>query len=236
MPRNEIPIKGDSGANRPLRDTIVEQIANHDSPRILILGSGIYLGLEREIFRNAQESTIYSVDQQKGENLIGFRHHVVQADLNCEKPQHLSDKPFDFIIALELLEHLSDDSIFWQLITENGTAKTTYFISFPNLASIFSRLELLFGLQPHVLEASSVHHVAGMGIGGKFNYGSDTLKYLPIGHLRGITRKAFGEICTSQGFEVEAEWGYMHSINLWPRKFLVGLSGNILVQLRKRVN
>ncbi len=58
--------------------------------------------------------------------------------------------------------------------------------SLPNLASIYARIELLLGFQPHVLEVSNVYGNFGTGIFGKLNNPPG----VSIHHIRAFTHKA----------------------------------------------
>ncbi len=223
---------GDHGATRTYQADIVSAIKVFDSPNILILGSGIRFNLESQILREIPNACITSVDNQACRQTVGNNHKFEQIDLNIKVPNLGHGADFDFIIACELLEHLQDDKHFWNTLSTYMRPTSTAFVSFPNLTSLFCRFELALGLQPHVLEPSSVHHTAGMGIGGKFNYGPNPLVSHPLGHIRGVSFRAFRETCTAQGLTIEDEFGYMNSIRLWPKKRLVGLSGTILAKLR----
>lgn len=77
-------------------------------------------------------------------------------------------------------------------------------LSFPNLASIYSRIELLLGFQPHNLEVSNEVSNLGTGIFGKFNGG----RGLPIHHIRGITHRAMKDLLGIHGFKVVKMFGY----------------------------
>jgi hypothetical protein len=223
---------GDTGVTRTYQSEIISAIKVRRSPNILILGSGIRFNLESQILRDVPTACITSVDYQQSGETVGANHKFEQVDMNISVPNLDANAQFDFIIACEMLEHLLDDRYFWKTLSTHMRPTTIAFVSFPNLTSLFCRFELALGLQPHVLEPSSVHHTAGMGIGGRFNYGPNPLVSHPLGHIRGVSFRAFRETCTAQGLTIEDEFGYMNSIRLWPKKRLVGLSGTILAKLR----
>ena len=94
------------------------------------------------------------------------------------------------------------------------------FISWPNLASIAGRLELLLGFQPHCLEASTRFPLAGTGLMERLNNQSREV----LGHLRGFTLKAMMELLKAHGFSVTSRYRFTNARTWWPKRFAVGFS------------
>ncbi len=220
------PATGDSGEPPPGFELIMNDVGLHMPASILNLGSGVHFLLERTISTQFPHLEMLSVDIANQVNPVSQNHTYIKCDLNHEVPD--VKKKFDLIIATEVLEHLATDTYFWETIEACSCPSTRIIISTPNLASLFCRLELLFGLQPHVLESSSIHHRAGMGFGARLNYGKISSDKGSIGHIRGITFRSMVELINRRGLEIESKFGFMNSMPFWPRRHLQGFSGSNL--------
>lgn len=102
------------------------------------------------------------------------------------------------------------------------------FIAIPNLACLYARIELLIGLQPHILEISNKKSNYGMGLLGKLNNPNGE----PLHHIRGITYKAMKEILIDNGFAIKRCLGYQKITGKLLRKF-PGISTIVLYQCIK---
>ncbi len=119
---------------------------------------------------------------------------------------------FDVVTFFEVIEHVDKtDELLrncYNALKPNGVLA----FSFPNLASAYSRFELLLGLQPHVLEVSNENAVFGSGLPGRMNNPTG----VSIHHIRGITHRAMRELVAYHGFVVERAHGVsMKRMNLF---------------------
>lgn len=228
------PASGDSGAPPPGFALIVRDIDRRKPSSVLNLGSGVHFLLEQTLSDRFPNMEIVSVDIADNAKEISLHHTYHKCDLNLE-PLDLGKK-FDVIVATEVIEHLATDTYFWKTIRLCSHVSTRVILSTPNLASLFCRLELLLGLQPHVLESSMLNHRAGMGLGARLNYGSPKSDLGPIGHIRGITYRAIVELIGLNNLKIEEEYGLMNAMSLWPKRWLKGLSGNNLFFLTPTTN
>jgi len=97
--------------------------------------------------------------------------------------------------------------------------------SVPNLASIYGRIELLMGFQPHVLEVSNSYANFGTGLFGRLN--NPTNK--PVHHVRGITYRAMREMVSYWGFVVERVVPYDYRLGRLCKAFVGVAPVNIFV-------
>ena len=194
------------------------------SDSILILGSGPFGTLEKQIFEKYPHQNVHSVDLDPPMKLAK-NHLVATRDLNVLTESIQPDK-FDVIIATEVIEHLDSLDIFLDLCRKNSKSATRLFVSYPNLASLLCRVELLCGFQPHCVEASQIVPLAGTGWLGRQNNPTG----VPVGHIRGYTRRALNDVMSKFGFALNTEMGFMTSSRYWPKHFLIGLAGTVLAE------
>ena len=118
---------------------------------ILNIGSGIKFYFERDVKANFPKTFITSVDHIPLDKIPSYIDEYRR--LNIEKPMRV-DKKYEIVTCFEVAEHLGDIDMMlkncFRFLEEGGT----FIIGFPNLASLYCRLELLFGYQPHILEVS----------------------------------------------------------------------------------
>lgn len=111
---------------------------------------------------------------------------------------------FDIVTFFELIEHIDKTDILLMNCFNNLKQGGYLIFSFPNLASLYARIELLLGYQPHILEVSNVYGNFGNKIIG--NYAN------PLGntihHIRGITHRAMKEMIVYYNFKIEKIIGY----------------------------
>jgi SAM-dependent methyltransferase len=165
-----------------------------DDISLLNLGCGNRFNFENEVKKirkvsitscdiNNPEKIPESVDQFKNvdvENLVTF------------------EKKFDLVTFFELIEHIDNTDVLLQNCYQNLKEDGLLIFSFPNLSSFYSRVELLLGFQPHILEASNGKANFGMGLFGRLNNPGNQ----SIHHIRGITTRAMKEMVQYHGFEV----------------------------------
>lgn len=189
------------GKNNLINDfyqQVFPYIKNNSS--ILNLGSGIKFNFEKEILKEKRVE-ITSLDVLPIDNKPDFLKKYINQSV--EAP-FLLDEKFDYVTFFELIEHIDKTDILIKNAFHNLKPEGRLILSFPNLASIYSRIELVLGFQPHVLEVSNESPYFGAGSFGKFNSSDGKT----IHHLRGITYRAMKEMLTYHGFEVEKTWGY----------------------------
>ena len=73
-----------------------------------------------------------------------------QFNLNDGLPKDLQDQKFDFILCLDILEHLIDYELVIKLLKNMINDDGSLIISLPNIANIYVRLNLLFGRFPYL--------------------------------------------------------------------------------------
>jgi len=146
---------------------------------------------------------------------------ITSVDLNCvaKKPSFIKEfikqsvedgflleKRFDVVTFFELIEHIDKTDILLKNCFNNLKTDGYLIFSFPNLASIYARIELLLGFQPHILEVSNEFANFGTGIFGRLNNKTNKT----IHHIRGITHKAMKEVANYHGFKIIKIIGYGH--------------------------
>ncbi len=123
---------------------------------------------------------------------------VYQHDLNVKFP--FADEFFDVIIAIRIIEHLSNTDQFiqemYRVLKFGGYAV----ISTPNLGSLKNILYLLFGKQPPVAHVSDE-----IIVGSWFKNYKNPIPGPP--HLRLFTLAALIGLCKYYGFQVEKSVG-----------------------------
>jgi len=78
-------------------------------------------------------------------------------------------KKFDVVCVFEVLEHLDEVYGLLKNVYALMSRNSRLLVSISNLASFLTRLSLLLGNQPHILEASSMYLIVGIGILGDLN-------------------------------------------------------------------
>lgn len=143
------------------------------------------------------------------------------------------EEAYDTAVCIEGIEHIDCTEMLldncYSCLKKGGI----FMLAFPNLSSIFSRVELLFGFQPHILEISNGKGEAncGMGIFGKMN----NPKGEPIHHIRGITYRGMKELLRRHSFEIILTRGSMKNLGILGKIFVLfpGLSADVLIIAKK---
>lgn len=195
-------------------------------------GSGVTLGFERYIQECNAEVIFDCVDlhtPDENERPTNVRRFI-QASVEEKIPL---DTMYDIVTSFECIEHIDCTDMLlencYSCLKEDGY----FMISWPNLASIYARIELLLGFQPHALEVCNAEGAANMGMGifGKANNPHGK----PLHHIRGITYKAMKELLQRQGFEIVETKGFINGMGILKHLFSLfpGLCSDILIIARK---
>jgi len=194
----------DNPLSQELYKPAVQQIEDHKL--VLNLGCGVLLNFEKYLARN-RDVTIHCCDIHSPRVTADECENINFFIQNVEEPFKL-DLSFDIVTFFELIEHIDKTDILLQNCYNALKPNGLFICSFPNLASIYSRLELLLGYQPHVLEVSNVNANFGTGLFGKMNNSTAA----PVHHIRGITMKAMKEMLMYFGFDIVKVYGYDHRL------------------------
>ena len=189
---------GDNNIARSFYELTFNYIKNGDN--LLNLGCGINFNFEKALAK-IKKVRIVSCDiidcLVKPDFISQYINKSVEEklDLNIK---------FDVVTFFELIEHIDKTDVLLKNCYRNLKNNGLLIFSFPNLASIYARIELLLGFQPHVLETSNELGNFGSGFFGKLN----NSKNKSIHHIRGITHKAMKEMVNYHGFEIVKIMGY----------------------------
>jgi SAM-dependent methyltransferase len=195
---------------------VLHRFYRHLSPllkratRVLNLGSGIAFAFEQFVHSLNPRIEIWCVDRLEPRSVPNCVARFVTADI--EKDLVSSNWGFfDVVCAFEVIEHVDMTDIVIRNATKLCRPNGVVLISFPNLASVYGRAELLLGLQPHVLEVSNERANFGSGWFGMYNNPTDT----PIHHIRGITTRAGRALLKYHGLSISQVIGTSHGQFEW---------------------
>lgn len=180
--------------------TIYEFIRDGDS--ILNMGCGSQFVFEKDL------------NKHKSVSITGIDIHMPKDIPECVdrflcksvEEELILESQFDVVTFFELIEHINNTDILLKNCYNNLRNGGYLLCSFPNLASLYSRLELLLGYQPHILEVSNNYANFGTGIFGKLNNPTAA----PVNHIRGICTRAMAEMVKYHGFRLLKIIGYDH--------------------------
>ncbi len=170
--------------------------------KLLNIGSGVtfvfenYLHESRADNRDVIDCLDIMETNSKPEYIRSFYTKSV------EEPFFLSE-PYDYICAFEVVEHIDNTEMLVKNAFNNLREGGVLLITHPNLSSLQSRIELLLGFQPHIIEMCNESAWYGGGVFAKKNNPSNNT----IHHIRGITYRAMREMLEANGFKVECVFG-----------------------------
>lgn len=189
---------GDNNAPRGFYKLVFNYIKNGD--KLLNLGCGMNFNFEK-LLTKVKQVRIFSCDII---NCLAKPDFIAEyINKSVEEKLDLNTK-FDVVTFFELIEHIDKTDILLKNCFNSLKDDGILIFSFPNLASIYARIELLLGFQPHTLEISNERANFGSGIFGRLNNHGNQ----PIHHLRGITYKAMKEMVNYHGFKIIKTIGY----------------------------
>ena len=189
---------GDNNIHRNFYKLTFGYIRNND--KLLNFGCGTKFNFEKALTKVKQVKIVSCDiinDLKKPDFIAEYINKSVEEkiDLNTK---------FDVVSFFEVIEHIDKTDMLLKNCYNNLKDDGILIFSFPNLASIYSRIELLLGFQPHILEISNKRANFGSGIFGRLNNPLDQ----PIHHIRGITNGAMKEMLKFNGFKVIKNFGY----------------------------
>ena len=220
--------QGDTGPNWPYYAEALREIPKGAS--VLNLGSGHYFVFEKLLSESNPTSLIESVDMGSPKvSPLYSKYHIGDIE-DLDLAENFASKSFDVVTIFEVLEHIDKTDNCLQtasiLLKDDGVL----IVAIPNLASLFCRIELLLGFQPHVLEISNKTGPLGMGPFGRFNYGSSTQ---PIHHIRGMTLRATEQLLAIHGFRPVKKMGYLTKVPFFPKTRFVNFASSVLLVCEK---
>ena len=145
----------------------------------IVLDIGCGPGNLANHLKNILDCRVFGLDQFEPANIKDFEKFI-KIDLDDNFFPNLPKK-VNIVIALDLIEHLSNPEIFLRNLVNyfEETSEIRFIFSTPNIAFWFCRLNLLFG---------------------RFNYGKRGI--LDLTHKRLFTLKTFRQILEENGFKV----------------------------------
>lgn len=188
---------GDNNIHCDFYKLTFDYIKNDD--KLLNLGCGIKFNFEKALTEVKQVRIVSCdvIDCSAKPNFIAeYVNKSVEEDLDL-------NTKFDVVTFFELIEHIDKTDELLRNCFVNLKGGGYLIFSFPNLASIYSRVELLFGFQPHILEVSNICGNFGTVFFDKHSNQNST-----IHHIRGITHKAMKDMINYHGFEIVKMIGY----------------------------
>jgi len=168
---------------------------------VLNLGCGMVFAFEEELFKEKGIRAV-SIDLFDLKRAPSFVRKYIRCSVEEKLP--IKEK-FDVVTFFELVEHIDKTEVLFENCLRSLKNDGLLIFSFPNLASLYSRIELLLGFQPHILEICNISPYFGAGLFGKLNATTDKES---LHHIRGITHKAMKELVQAQGFRINKILGY----------------------------
>lgn len=197
---------GDYRINRKYFSLVLPYLNNKS--RVLNLGSGISFILENKIVQLYPQASVTSVDILDCKRIPPKVKYLKKS---IEKPILFEEK-FNVVTFFELIEHIDKTDSLLKNCAKNLKKNGILVFSFPNLSSLYCRVELLLGYQPYVLEISNETNYLGLSPLGKMNAGTKPpgcrFKEGSIHHIRGITTRAMQDLVEFHGFKVIKKFGY----------------------------
>jgi glycosyltransferase involved in cell wall biosynthesis len=175
-----------------------------DGARVLDLGSGI--GAVGAALKERKGCTVIGCDVERGPLTTCFDRFIV-ADLNKGLPALHAEK-FDYILALDVIEHLESPEDFLDQLRELAAATgAKVILTTANIGFAFMRMSLAMG---------------------RFEYGKRGI--LDLTHTRLFTMRSFKRALSAGGFEVKSAEGIVVPV---PFVFGPGLLSRALLKVNK---
>lgn len=193
---------GDNNINIGFYKAVFKYIP--DGSTILNFGCGSRFNFERELLKE-KKAEITGVDLIDIQDKPGY---IKEFHCRSVEEQVYFNKKFDVVTFFELIEHIDKTDELIKNCYKNLKDDGILILSFPNLASIYARIELFLGFQPHVLEVSNEVANLGTGLFGELNGGRGKTLH----HIRGITHRAMKDLLDHHGFEIKKMIGYEYRL------------------------
>lgn len=186
----------------------IHDLHNNLSGDFLDVGSG--MGIWAKYVSDKTGATPYGIDLSEASIKIaqGNGVHAIKADI--ESKWEFEDERFDFVSAVQVIEHLLNPDIFLKEAHRVMKPGGHLIITTPNLASWFNRVIFMFGYQPFATEVSTEDKTLGLKFTRRF-----TLVRKPMGHIRVYTQRALVDSLEFHGFEIRNKIG--GKVNYLPR-------------------
>lgn len=185
---------GDIRVNRKYFKTVMKYIPLL-TEKCLDLGSGTTFVFDKMLYKGRKVSITcldrLNADHVKVPNFLNYIQGSVEEKIVLKEI-------YDCIFCFEVIEHIDNTDMLIKNCYAHLSDEGRLFIACPNLASLYCRIELMLGYQPHLLEISNVKANYGTGIFGRFNNPSDSVLH----HIRGITYRAMRELLLDNGFKI----------------------------------
>ncbi len=209
-----------------IRDFLTNNLPQNFS--FMDFGCGIQLRLEQALLHDFPDIKMWGCDLNTPVRIVD-NFSFERVDISA--PWISRNAPFDVVFFSEVIEHIEFSDVLLENCLRNLKRGGFLICTIPNLASIYGRIELLAGFQPHILEASDRNPRIGSGIMGiKNNPGRS------IHHIRGFTYRAMRELLEYHGFEVVMTKGYISNSFFKFFTIVTSLSSDILIVAQKRYN
>lgn len=226
MINNPIVQKPDQGASNMLPDELYKIAASHLRlpSKVANFGCGSHFSFERVVHNLSPETILCSYDITDPQQVPDFLHYETR---DLTQP-FCGGSSFDAVTFFELIEHVDQTDMILKNVYNNLKEGGRLIFSFPNLAGLLCRVNLILGYQPHILEVSNLYGNFGAGPIGRLSNPNGT----PVHHVRGITLRAMIELVRFHGFAVKKIIPYEFRIGRLPRIF-AGLAPVIIMVCEK---
>ena len=216
--------QGDSGTSWPYYKQVLTYLTR--CHRLANIGSGHHFVFEDLVHEQFPGMEIVSLDRgQPTTRPTSFSYTELDIEDSASKSL-VEHAAFDVVTIFEVLEHIDQTDRCLELAHHMLKQDGLLIVASPNLASLYGRIELMLGFQPHVLEVSNKKGPVGMGPFGKMNYAPSGE---PIHHMRGITLSALKQLIELNAFAIQETFGYMSGVPFWPKRSFSGLASSVLV-------
>jgi ubiquinone/menaquinone biosynthesis C-methylase UbiE len=190
---SKLNIRNATDRDEQIMDAVEENALINPGMKGLDLGCGT--GRFAASFRQRFKVIVLGVDSSIKAKSLSQKNliEVKVSDLNEALPFDKNSQ--DFIISIEVLEHLVNPDGFLNEIKRILKPGGYLILTTPNLASWYNRVLLVLGIQPILTEVSTKSKAFGMGFLKQYISNPP-----PAGHLRIATKNALYDMINYYGF------------------------------------